>query len=86
MRGGDGALPDDIPGSVVVVPVVPHGCQFLWHLEEFDSCFVVVVGMIGSCVMVAVVLVVVEVAVHLVVADPMTYWVALVIVGVPPVW
>ena len=23
-------------GSVVVIPVVSHGCQFLWYLEEFD--------------------------------------------------
>ena len=22
---------------VVVVPVVVHGCQLLWHREEFDS-------------------------------------------------
>ena len=66
--------------SVVVVLVVRHGCHFLWRLEEFD-CFVVVVGMIGNCVVV-----VVEVAGHFVVADPMTDRVALVPVEVPPVW
>ena len=73
-------------GYVVVVHVVPHGCQFLWHLEEFDLWFVVVVGMIGNCVMVVMVLVVVEVAGHLVVTDPIAYRVALVLVEVPPVW
>ena len=42
--------------------------------------------MIGNCVMVLVVSVVVEVAGHLVVTDPVNSRVALVLVWVPPVW
>ena len=42
--------------------------------------------MIGSFVVVVVVLVVVEVAGHLVVTDPTNYRVSLVLVWVPPVW
>ena len=45
-----------------------------------------VVGVIGSFVMVVVFLVVVEVAGHLVVTDPMNCRVSLVPVWVPPVW
>ena len=45
-----------------------------------------VVVVSGNFVMVVVVLVVVEVAGHLVVTDPMNYRVALVLVWVPPVW
>ena len=69
-----------------MVVEVSRGYRFLCHLEEFDFGCVVVVGMIGSCVVVVSVLVVVEVAGHLVVTDPMNYRVALVIVWVPPVW
>ena len=42
--------------------------------------------MVGSFVMVVVVLVVVEVAGHLVVTDPMKFRASLVPVWVPPVW
>ena len=45
-----------------------------------------VVGVIGNFVMVVVVLVVVEVAGHLVVTDPMKFRGSLVPVWVPPVW